>query len=115
MGFKVSNASANKLVRKQGLSRALDPHANGASLSKLTEVFILGGQRIEKEDGRKARGNEERGLRKGEERGLRKGEERGLRKGAERREKRDKGVEKMRNITTCLCLLFSFLKALRYS
>ena len=47
------------------------------------------------------------------------GEERGLRKGAER-EKRDKKElvnnlkRTIRNIDTCLCLLFSFLKALSF-
>ena len=29
------------------LGRARDPRANGAWLSKLTEVFVLGGQRID--------------------------------------------------------------------
>ena len=66
------------------------------------EVFILGGQRIDQK--RRRDGGE--------------GEERGLRKGAEsNREKRDKRELKrrIRNIDTCLCLLFSFLKALRFS
>ena len=44
------------------LGRAQDPRANGAWISKLTEVFILG-QTIDQKarrDGREARGNEER-------------------------------------------------------
>ena len=37
------------LKMKQGLGRALDPHANGASLSKLIELKLefLGGQTID--------------------------------------------------------------------
>ena len=58
--------------------------------------IILGRQRRESRDG-------------GE------GEERGLRKGAEKRDKRELSYNlkrRIRNIDTCLCLLFSFLKAL---
>ena len=68
------------------------------------EVFILGGQRI---DQKRKKGGE--------------GEERDLRKGAEIKRKETKGnrvnnlKRRIRNIDLCLCLLFSFLKALRFS
>ena len=58
---------------------------------------------------------EDRELIRRERRDGEEGEERGLRKGAERdREKRDKRVqfEEEDKEHTCLCLLFSFLKAL---
>ena len=45
--------------------RARDPRANGAWLSKLTEseVFILGGQRIDQKSKKGWRGNDEREMR----------------------------------------------------
>ena len=73
------------------------------------EVFILGGQRIDQK------------RKKGWWRGRRERIEKGSRERIER-EKRQKGTElianlkrRIRNIDTCLCLLFSFLKALRFS
>ena len=80
-------------------------------------LFILGGQKIIR---RKEGMVESLGE-------MRKGEERGTRKGAERedryREKRERDIrelgwhfeEEVEEHTTCLFLLFSFLKAMRYS
>ena len=63
------------------------------------EVFILGRQRIDQR------------RKKGWGRGRRERIEKGSREDRDR-EKRDKVKNLKRNIDTCLCLLFSFLKAL---
>ena len=67
--------------------------------------------RRERRNGGEARGNEEREIEKGRRERIE----------IERKDKETKGSwddnlkRRRRNITTCLCLLFSFLKALRYS
>ena len=73
------------------------------------EVFILGGQRIDQKK------------KKGWWRGRRERIEKGSREriAIERKETKGNSVDnlkrRIRNIDTCLCLLFSFLKALRFS
>ena len=73
------------------------------------EVFILGGQRIDQKK------------KKGWWRGRRERIEKGSRERIEIERKETKGnsvdilKRRIRNIDTCLCLLFSFLKALRFS
>ena len=73
------------------------------------EVFILGGQRIDQK------------RKKGWWRGRRERTEKGSRERIEieRKETKENRVNnlkrRIRNIDTCLCLLFSFLKALRFS
>ena len=73
------------------------------------EVFILGGQRIDQK------------RKKGWWRGRRERIEKGSRERIEieRKETKENRVNnlkrRIRNIETCLCLLFSFLKALRFS
>ena len=64
------------------------------------EVSILGGQRIDQK------------IKKGWWRGRRERIEKGSR---ERIEIERKETKRIKNIDTCLCLLFSFLKALRFS
>ena len=73
------------------------------------EVFILGGQRIDQK------------RKKGWWRGRRERIEKGSRERIEKERKETKGnwvnnlKRRIRNIVTCLCLLFSFPKALRFS
>ena len=73
------------------------------------EVFILGGQRIDQK------------RKKGWWRGRRERIEKGSRERIEieRKETKENRVNnsktRIKNIDTCLCLLFSFLKALRFS
>ena len=73
------------------------------------EVFILGGQRIDQKK------------KKGWWRGRRERIEKGSTERIEIESKETKGnsvdilKRRIRNIDTCLCLLFSFLKALRFS
>ena len=69
------------------------------------EFFILGGQRIDQK--------RKNGWWRGSRERIEKGKQRGDR-GREKRDKVNNLKRRIRNIDTCLCLLFSFPKALRF-